>query len=110
MVDVHVAVDGYSSTPLPGDVHLAMYRMAQEALNNIVKHARARRVEMRLRFDRRGLVLTVEDDGIGFEPRRIPAGHFGLGIMRERAHGIGARLSIRSARGSGTRLRLRWTP
>jgi len=109
MIQVTVSIEGRRRTPPPPDVHLAVYRMAQEALNNIVKHARARRASVALRYVRRGLVLSVEDDGIGFEPRRIPAGHLGIGIMRERAHGIGARLSIRSARGKGSCLQVRWT-
>jgi len=109
MIQVNVSIAGRLRQSLPPDVHLAVYRMAQEALNNIVKHARARHARITLRFVRRGLVLTVEDDGIGFEPRRIPAGHLGFGIMRERAQGIGARLSIRSTRGKGSCLQVRWT-
>jgi signal transduction histidine kinase len=109
MLDVKVLVEGQRRARLPEEVHLAVYRMAQEALNNVIKHARARRARVALRFERRGLVLEVQDDGIGFEPRRIPAGHMGIGIMRERAQSIGARLNIRSSRGGRTCLQLRWT-
>ena len=94
---------------LPATIESELYHSAQEALNNVIKHARAQRARVALRFEGRGLVLEVQDDGIGFEPRRIPAGHMGIGIMRERAQGIGARLSIRSTRASGTCLQLRWT-
>ncbi|HLF28977.1 MAG TPA: histidine kinase [Anaerolineae bacterium] len=90
---------------------LALYRVVQEALNNIVKHARATRVEVKVTY---GDVLrvSVTDDGIGFSvPERADAltelGHFGLVGMRERAELIGAQLTIRSAHGSGMTVELK---
>ncbi|GAB4535065.1 MAG: hypothetical protein Fur0018_25210 [Anaerolineales bacterium] len=94
---------------LPADVELALYRMAQEALSNVLRHARAQRAELSLRFEARQVVLSVQDDGQGFEPPESPAefapgGHFGLLGMHERAELIGARLEIHTAPGRGTLL------
>ncbi len=97
---------------LAPEVELALYRIAQEALSNVVRHARARRAEVRLAFDERQIELEVRDDGIGFNVPRSPTdfapnGHFGLLGIRERADLIGARLSVESAPGNGTRLKVR---
>ena len=96
---------------LPLERELALYRIVQEALNNIVKHARAKHVQVKLACDE-ALHVSVTDDGVGFEmPDRADAltdlGHFGLVGMRERAELIGAHLTIQSARGSGTTIQLR---
>jgi|WetSurMetagenome_2_1015567.scaffolds.fasta_scaffold80700_2 signal transduction histidine kinase len=89
---------------------LAVYRIVQEALNNVVKHAQAQHVEVRLRFGETYSV-SICDDGVGFAmPDRVDAltdrGHFGLIGMRERAELIGARLSIQSSPGQGTTVEL----
>ena len=94
---------------LPADVELALYRIAQEALHNVQRHADARHVEVALRFERGQVVLQVQDDGAGFTPPDNPAefalgGHFGLLGMHERAELMGARLDIQSAPGQGARL------
>jgi PAS domain S-box-containing protein len=93
---------------LPTEVHVAFYRIAQETLNNIVKHAEATEVEMSLRFSSSGARLSIDDNGSGFDLRRLPAGHLGLGFMRERAAGIDARLTVESVISRGTRVRLVW--
>jgi signal transduction histidine kinase len=106
---------------VPPDVHVALYRIAQEALNNVVKHARASEVTIRLRCvpssrpdgvtEPHGdghIELEVSDNGIGFDPLEIRPDHLGLGIMRERAETIGARLEIHSKPGLGTRLAVLW--
>jgi ligand-binding sensor domain-containing protein/signal transduction histidine kinase len=101
---------------LPDDIHVALYRIAQEALNNIVKHAQAGQVEVSLRCtspqvagDGVGRVeLCIRDDGRGFDPSSAPSDRLGLGIMRERAQAIGAGLEIDSHPGSGTQVRLVW--
>ncbi len=94
---------------MPPDVHVAFYRTAQEALNNVVKHARASQVEVSLRcVNGPGVELVVRDDGRGFDPERVTAEGLGLDIMRERAQAIGARLEIDSEAGSGTRVWLVW--
>lgn len=85
---------------------LALYRIAQEALTNISKHAGARQVRMRLDGDGRGKAcLEIEDDGRGFDPER--AGGWGLRIMRERAASVGGRLEVESSAGRGAVVRVR---
>ena len=96
---------------LPLERELALYRIVQEALNNVVKHARAKQVQVKVTYDET-LHVSVTDDGVGFDvPDRADAltdlGHFGLVGMRERAELIGAHLTIQSARGSGTTIELR---
>jgi signal transduction histidine kinase len=83
-------------------------RIAQEALQNVVKHSGARHVTVRLRCRDGRLLLEVEDDGAGFEPARpgIRSRSLGLTSMEERAHRVGGSLEIRSAPGEGTRVRL----
>jgi signal transduction histidine kinase len=94
--------------PLAAEVQIGLYRIAQEALNNVAKHASASRVEIHLRRRPGGVDLHVIDDGRGFDPTNTPPGHLGLGIMHERARGIGARLRIVSSPGDGARLHVRW--
>lgn len=102
--------------PLPSDVHVALYRIAQEALNNVVKHANAHQVTIVLRdFDeplagqnRKNIELQVADDGVGFDPAHIPPDHLGLGIIRERAQAIQAELTIQSEPGQGTKIKVIW--
>ena len=85
-----------------------IYRLAQEALNNVVKHAKARNVAVELSGTADGVDLSVIDDGRGFDALVAPAGHFGLSIMRERAESIGATLTVDSRPGAGTRVLLAW--
>ncbi|HET7035209.1 MAG TPA: histidine kinase [Thermomicrobiaceae bacterium] len=86
---------------LPAAVEVAVYRIAEEALTNVAKHARAHRCRLRLTRDD-GLTLVVEDDGIGIAPD-APAG-VGLRSMRERAEELGGRFSLGPRPGGGTRL------
>ncbi len=97
---------------LPAEVEISLYRIAQEALNNVVRHARASRAEVLIAFSPQEVRLEICDDGIGFQMPRNPAdfarqGHFGLLGMRERAELIGARLEVDSVPGNGTRITLR---
>jgi PAS domain S-box-containing protein len=92
--------------PAP-EVKTMIYRVAQEAITNIVKHAGARRVRVQLTDDDSQLELTIADDGCGFDLGAIPVS-IGLNIMRERAAGIGATLVINSQPGQGTSVRLTW--
>jgi len=116
---------------LPEDVHVALYRMAQEALNNVVKHAQASHVEVLLRctppvLDRpiRGSAgslgkhaersgkwaeLIVSDNGRGFSDQQPSPGELGLCIMRERSAAIGASLDLHSVPGEGTRITVVWS-
>ena len=94
---------------LPGAVQIALYRIAQEALNNVVKHARAGEVTVHLRNEPGQVELRIRDDGQGFDPERIAAGGLGLSILREQARAIGASLQISSQPGKGTEIAVEWT-
>jgi PAS domain S-box-containing protein len=101
---VHVALcDDEPDAPL--EVKEAVYRIAQEALNNTVKHARAERVELRLEQGADEILLEVRDDGGGFDPAGSFPGHLGLKSMRERVAHLGGTLRIESAPGEGARIR-----
>jgi signal transduction histidine kinase len=83
----------------------ALYRTAQEAIGNSLRHSGSRQVRVSLYRRRNSVVLEVSDCGTGFDPRGTPAG-LGLASMRERAASVGGRLSINAAPGTGTRVRL----
>lgn len=84
---------------LPLETKEALYRIAQEALHNTVKHARATEANLKLSCDAGGIVLEISDDGAGFDPEEDFSGHLGLKSMRERAARLGGRLRVRSAPG-----------
>jgi signal transduction histidine kinase len=86
------------------EVEYQLLRIAQEAISNALRHARAKTLEIRLHVDEEQLGLTFADDGIGFttDVERAEAGHFGLLGMRERADEIGAGLTVTSSPGHGT--------
>jgi two-component system, NarL family, sensor kinase len=93
---------------LPADTELALYRILQEALSNVEKHARARHVGVRLSQRRASVQLTIGDDGIGFDPaRRSAKDRLGLLGMRERAAYVGGALTVKSARRAGTEIEVR---
>ncbi|HZU76519.1 MAG TPA: PAS domain S-box protein, partial [Dehalococcoidia bacterium] len=104
-----IAVDlALGSEPdLPLEAKEALYRIAQEAMHNTVKHARAKSVAVALVHDAREVALTVRDDGVGFDPGGDFPGHLGLRSMRERAARHGAMLDVASAPGQGTLVRVR---
>lgn len=102
---VSLAVTG-GTFPLPPAIAVGLYRIAQEAIANIVRHAAARQLEIRLHVNPDQALLVVADDGRGFDPQHIPAGHFGLVGMHERAHLLGGTLEIRSAPNGGTQVRV----
>lgn len=107
--EVALRVDGSGPVRLPPDVHVVLYRIAQEALHNVVKHAHANHVTVTLQHGTDGgISLTVRDDGRGFNPADCPPGHLGVSIMRERAEEIGARLRIESNVGQGTSIEIDW--
>jgi len=94
---------------LPAEVQVAAYRVCQEALNNVAKHAAASSVEIYLNQEASAIELSVRDDGQGFDPEQTTSGHYGLSMMRERADAVGALLSITSQPGQGTELTFRWS-
>jgi signal transduction histidine kinase len=108
----HVEVDFQKNGQerrLPGEVELVFYRIAQEALNNVVRHAKAGQAMLQIIFGEGDVKLEVNDNGVGFQVSNsptdfAPSGHFGLLGMHERAELIGARLEVRSETGKGTRL------
>jgi len=94
--------------PLPFEIRATFFRMVQEALNNIIKHARAQRVWVH--YDSQGSQahITIEDDGRGFDLDKQPPGHHGLTIMQERADSIAAELAVTSQPGEGTKIDIQW--
>ena len=95
---------------LAPDVEQCLYRVAQEAVENVVQHAAAHRLALRLECGAERLALVVSDDGIGFRPGAGVPEHYGLPGMRERAQLAGGQLAIESAPGQGTRVRLEIEP
>jgi signal transduction histidine kinase len=131
-IGIAVELDVQGQAVLPPDVHVTFYRIAQEALNNVAKHARATRVEVRLdalgsanqprrvtdmdlptgdseRPRRRQRVkLRIRDNGRGFRSADARPDQLGLGIMRERAQAIGAEFHVKSEPGAGTKVTVIW--
>jgi signal transduction histidine kinase len=99
--DFHSAL---GETRLPGDVETALYRVVQESLTNVVKHAAASRVSVSIARREPVVAAVIEDDGRGFDPRSNPDGGIGLLGMRERLALIDGRLEIESRPGAGTTL------
>lgn len=97
----------------PAEVEAALFRIAQEAVANVAKHARSSRVDIIVRPRPSGLALCIGDDGRGFDPAllRQPGklSRWGLLMMRERAESVGARMRIRSSPGAGTSVIVSWT-
>jgi signal transduction histidine kinase len=88
------------------ECQLAVFRVLQEALHNVQKHAGARAVEVKVVFHDDRIELTAEDDGQGFDPAQGRAGHFGLLHMQERARRVGGELQVESQPGKGAAVRL----
>jgi signal transduction histidine kinase/ligand-binding sensor domain-containing protein len=104
---IQLRVEG--TRKLPPDLQISFYRIAQEALNNIVKHARATHAQVTLHLNEE-VSLSIMDNGSGFDPACVPPDHLGLRIMRERAEAIGADFTIHSRPGKGTQVFISWTP
>jgi signal transduction histidine kinase len=103
---VDLTLDGDVEPPAP--VKVGLYRITQEALNNIVKHARATQVAIALHGNQDQIRLTIKDNGRGFDPASVPQDCLGLSIMQERAQEIDARLDISSTPGHSTRVMVAW--
>jgi len=102
---LELAIDA-SLPALSPDVEQGIYRVAQEALSNVVKHASAQAIVFELENAGGKIKLTVSDDGVGFEPGKLEnGGHFGLAGMRDRAQLAGGELEVKSAPGAGTTVR-----
>lgn len=108
----HLLVEDNVPPSLPIPVRHALYQVAQEALNNILRHAHATNVTIHLDYQDDQYILEIRDDGCGFDPQAPGAGGMGLDNMRQRMAEIGGRLDITSAPGQGTNIRagVRLTP
>jgi PAS domain S-box-containing protein len=106
--DVTLTVAG--DVPLPRPLHVAVYRIAQEALNNVVRHAMAEQAWVDLELEPGAGTLTVRDDGRGCDLSAAVPGRLGLRFMNERAAEAGAGLGVESRPGEGTTVRLWWPP
>lgn len=109
-IEVQFEISGVQRR-IPVDQEMMLYRMVQESLNNIIRHARVQTAEIMLEFNHHDLRLSIIDQGAGFEMPDHPIdlsrqGHFGLLGLQERAELIGAALEIHSVRGQGTRIRV----
>jgi len=93
----------------PQDVALVFYRIAQESLNNVAKHALPSQVTLDFNCQPEATTMRITDDGRGFDPQAIPVGHMGVSIMRERAQKIGATIEIKSQIGQGTQVSVSWS-
>jgi len=102
-----VSTDLCNEPELPLKVKQELYRIAQEALHNTVKHAHARQVDLRLEVIPKGVILEVRDDGVGFDSSASFPGHLGLHSMRERVANLGGTFEIESTPGDGTRITVR---
>ncbi|HLK68352.1 MAG TPA: two-component regulator propeller domain-containing protein [Bryobacteraceae bacterium] len=108
-VDVDVHVDGDPGT-LPGEMEQHLLRIAQEAVTNVLKHAGASKIWIKLNTEARKLYLRIRDNGQGFEQDGVfssRGGHFGLIGMRERAERLGGELNLVSHRGEGTEVEVK---
>jgi signal transduction histidine kinase len=105
-IEIDVSVE--HERGLPADMEQELFRIAQEAVNNALKHAGARRIDVRLLMAPPLVTLTVRDDGRGFDPAapHIQSKRLGLTSMRERAEALGAKLSVESSPGSGATVRV----
>jgi two-component system NarL family sensor kinase len=104
---VDVVVDVSSDDALPAAVEQGLFRIAQQAVANAIRHARAAHVVIRLTRSADDVGLRVEDDGDGFDPPAVAGDRFGLVGMRERARLLGGRLVVESAPGAGTAIDVR---
>ena len=91
---------------LPQDISSCLYRIVQESLANVRKHAKASRVELELTCDDQDITLCILDSGVGFDLERVRIDHRGLGLvsMRERVQSVHGRLEIQAEPGQGTRI------
>jgi NarL family two-component system sensor histidine kinase LiaS len=101
-VEVSVTPDGEHA--VPPEVERALFRLAQEALANVAKHAEAGQVEIALASREGAITLTIADDGHGFDPADVKGRGLGLRSMRERIEALGGELSVESGPDAGTRL------
>ena len=101
-LEVSAAVTGVEPLELDPERQLVLFRVAQEALTNVAKHAGCTAVELQLTFDEHCARLRVADDGEGFDPEQVPGGHYGLRNIKERVARVGGQVDVQSTPGEGT--------
>jgi signal transduction histidine kinase len=106
-VPIDLTIEG--NCVLPPDVQIALYRIAQETLNNVAKHSGASQTSVQVHCDPAQAELRIRDNGCGFDPADILPDRFGVGIMHERVDAIGAQLQIDSQPGHGTEVVVQWS-
>jgi PAS domain S-box-containing protein len=106
-IPVELILEG--DTQPPSEVKIVLYRITQEAFNNITKHSNATQVQVTLQSDLEQLTLAIRDNGIGFDPQAVTAESMGLRIMRERAESVDVLVEVQSASGNGTQVTVIWT-
>ena len=106
--DIPAEIHTEVTESLPPEVHIAIYRIAQEAMNNVAKHANASSLVVNLIGAESRVDLLIIDDGYGFDDSDASAGGMGMDIMRERASEIGAALTVSSEQDIGTRVEMTW--
>ena len=106
---LEVSVRIEKEDPVPPEVHFVLYRVVQEALNNVVHHALASHIEIYFNSDSGRVDLTIRDDGLGFDPADIGPDHLGLSIMKDRVQNVGGTIETISHKGQGTLIRVIWT-
>ena len=105
-VPIKLEVSGEAA--LNSEVQVSLYRIAQEALNNVAKHAQANQATVKLTLRSNRAELSIKDNGRGFSMKGVSPNSLGLSIMRERAELIGAKLQIKSAVDNGTHILVIW--
>ncbi|KKM23771.1 hypothetical protein LCGC14_1611800 [marine sediment metagenome] len=105
LIDAELAVEGDLNSAVTEDQAVSLFRIAQEALSNVSRHAQASSLQVKLTALPQSVRLEITDDGIGFDPQaERPGDRHGLRNIDERAHMLGAKLSVDSVPGSGTRV------
>jgi signal transduction histidine kinase len=104
--DVRARLLADEDISLAKDKEIALYFIAQEALNNILRHAHAKSVTVTLKQTRQNVILEVVDDGRGFDPKKVDPGGLGLRNIKERASQINGKLQIVSKPGGGTKIKV----
>jgi signal transduction histidine kinase len=106
--DIPIAFNVRGDVLLPAEVQIALYRITQEALNNVIKHANPSQASVTLSVEPAKANLIVSDDGCGFDLSNVSSEHFGLSIMKERAASINATIKLISKPGLGTQIVVEW--
>jgi signal transduction histidine kinase len=107
--DIPAHIDTEMTGNLPTEVHIALYRIAQEAMNNVAKHANASSLGVDLTGNESHVALRIIDDGYGFDDATASVGGMGMEIMRERASEVHAHLVVSSEQDVGTTVEVTWT-